>query len=113
MAKFHGTVAFYITKEDSERPGVWLEEIVQKKYVGDVIRNVRQMNESQNTTNSEIRITNQISIVARDGFIFENFQSILYVEWFGAKWTVSSVDISYPRLILSLGGPYAEQKDET
>lgn len=113
MAKFYGNIAFSITKEDPERPGVWLEEIVQKKYVGDVIRNTRRLSESQDTTNSQVQISNQISIVARDGFIFENFQNILYVEWYGAKWSVSSIDIAYPRLNLSLGGPYAEQKDET
>lgn len=111
MAKFHGTIAFSITKET--RPGVWLEDIVQKQYVGDILRNTRRNSDSQDMTNAQVSISNQISIVAKDGFIFENFQNIIYVEWLGAKWTVSSIDIAYPRLNISLGGPYAEQKIET
>lgn len=111
MAKYYGTIAFSITKET--RPGVWMEEIIQKKYVGDIIRNSRHMSESQDTTNREVRLSNQISIVAKDGFIIEHFQNIIFVEWLGAKWAVSSIDINYPRLTLTLGGPYAGQEITT
>jgi hypothetical protein len=32
------------------------------------------------------------------------------VEYMGTKWKVSNVEVKYPRLILSLGGVYNENK---
>ena len=29
-----------------------------------------------------------------------------YVEFMGAKWKISSVEVQYPRLILTVGGVY-------
>lgn len=107
MAKFAGAIGFSITKEI--RPGAWVEEIVQKKYVGDIIRNIRRNPESQFSTNGSIALSNQISIVAKDRFIADNFQNIVYVEWKGAKWRVTAVDVERPRLILTLGGVYGDQ----
>ena len=110
MAKFYGSIGFSITKEI--RPGAWVEEIVQKDYVGDIIRNTRRMSDSQFTTNGNIVLSNQISIVSKDNFIAENFQNIVYVEWKGVKWTVNSVSIERPRILLNLGGVYGNQTFE-
>ena len=110
MAKFYGSIGFSITNEI--RPGAWVEEIVQKEYVGDIIRNTRRNPDSQFTTNGSIILSNQISIVSKDEFINSNFQNIVYVEWKGVKWRVTSIDIERPRLILSLGGVYGDQTFE-
>lgn len=110
MAKFYGSIGFSITKE--LRPGAYVEEIVQKKYVGDIIRNTRRMSDSQYTTNGNITLSNQISIVSKDNFIAENYQNIVYVEWKGVKWMVTSISIERPRILLSLGGVYGNQTFE-
>lgn len=110
MAKFYGSIGFSITKEI--RPGAWVEEIVQKPYVGDIIRNMRRNPDSQFTTNGSITLSNQISIVSKDEFISENFQNIIFVEWKGVKWRVTAIDIERPRIILSLGGVYGNQTFE-
>lgn len=102
MAKFYGKIGYAMTKETI--PGVWVEEIVERSYYGDVIRNIRRLQSSENL-NDDINVSNEISIVA-DAFANQNFHSMRYVEYMGAKWKVSSVEVKYPRLILNVGGVY-------
>lgn len=102
MNKFYGKIGYAITKETT--PGVWVERIVERSYYGDVIRNIRCLQSSENL-NDDINVSNEISIVA-DAFANQNFHSMRYVEYMGTKWKVSSIEVKYPRLILSIGGVY-------
>ena len=104
MAKFYGKIGFMETKETS--PGVWEEEITERYYYGDVTRNMRRWDSSQNQ-NDDLKINNEISIVS-DPYAVQNFHAIRYVEWMGSLWKVTSVDVQYPRLTLSIGGVYNE-----
>ena len=100
MARFYGTVAYAVTKQTS--PGVWTSEIDDShKYYGDVIVNSRKWNENGNV-NDNLAITNRISIVA-DPFAYENCNAIKWVEYMGTKWKASSIDVEYPRLVITLG----------
>lgn len=100
MAKFYGPVGYAETVETI--PGVWEEQIKEHYYHGDVIRNTRRL-QSSDKVNDDIEISNEISIVA-DPFAMGNFHTIRYVGFMGAKWKVTSVEVSYPRLVLSIGG---------
>lgn len=102
MAKFFGKIGYAETVETT--PGVWEEKITEREYFGDLIRNTRSL-QSGEQLNDNINISNEISIVA-DPFAYENFHSMRYVEFMNAKWKVSSVEVQYPRLILSVGGLY-------
>lgn len=102
MAKFYGTIGYAVTEET--KPGVWEEKITERMYYGDLSRNTRRL-QSTERLNDNINIANEISIVA-DPFANENFHSMRYVEFMGAKWKVTSVEVQYPRLILSVGGVY-------
>ena len=102
MPKFYGNIGYAISKETA--PGVWVEDIVEHKYSGDVYRNTRKL-QSGNQVNDSIDISNEISILS-DPFANENFHSMRYVTYMGAKWKVSSVEVRYPRLILTVGGLY-------
>jgi hypothetical protein len=73
-------------------------------YYGDVVRNSRQLRESDKV-NYDLSVGNSISIVA-DPYASEHFFAIRYVEWAGALWTVSNVEVQSPRLILRLGEVY-------
>ena len=104
MAKFYGIVGYVKTVETE--PGVYSEEITERTYFGDIIRNTRMLQNSSVGTNDNINISNQISIVS-DPYAMQKFHSIRYVEFMGTNWKVTSVDASqYPRLILSMGGLY-------
>lgn len=105
MAKFFGKIGYGVSEET--KPGVWRNIITEREYCGDLTRNTRRL-ESASQVNDNINISNEISIIA-DPFAYENFHSMLYVEYNGAKWRISSVEVQYPRLILSIGGLYNEE----
>ena len=102
MAKYCGKIGFATTVESV--PGNWTEQITERTYYGDLIRNSRKLQSSGNQ-NDNIVISNEISIVA-DPFVKENFHAIRYAEYMGTKWKVSSVDVQDPRLVLGLGEVY-------
>lgn len=102
MAKFAGKIGFAVTEET--KPGVWTERMVEHRYYGDLTRNTRRLQSSGNL-NDNVTISNQISIVA-DPFAKENFHAMRYVELYGTKWKITSVEVQYPRLILELGDVY-------
>lgn len=100
MAKFYGTIGFSEQKE--QNPGVWANEVVEKKYFGDIIKNTKGYQNSDNL-NDDIRVSNEISIIA-DLYANEHYSDIIYVELNGIKWKVTNITIQYPRLVLSIGG---------
>lgn len=102
MAKFYGAIGYAVTEET--KPGVWKERITERMYFGDLTRNTRKL-QSTDQLNDDINVANEVSIVA-DPFANENFHSMKYVEFMGAKWKITSVEVQYPRLILTVGGVY-------
>lgn len=103
MAKWHGVIGYAILKET--RPGVWDEQITEHRYSGDVIRNTFKHTPASDSTNDEITLNSQISILA-DPFATKNFHLMKYVEFMGAMWKITDVTPSFPRLILTVGGVY-------
>lgn len=103
MSRFCGKIGFSETKETAS--GVYGQaDITEKVYFGDVNRNIWKVN-SGSKVNDDLTINNEISIVA-DSFARENFHRMIYVQWKGILWEISSVDDQYPRLILSIGDVY-------
>jgi hypothetical protein len=102
MAKFYGIIGFAVSEET--RPGVWTESVKERTYRGDLARTASRW-EGTETLNDNVNITNQISIVA-DPFAYEHFSAIRYIKFLGAYWKVNNIDISYPRLKLTVGGVY-------
>jgi hypothetical protein len=105
MAKFYGAIGYAETVKTA--PGVWREQITERKYAGDVLKNVSKTRDGENL-NPNLVLENRLSIVA-DPFAYENFHAIRYVKWMGVKWQVSSVEVQRPRLILGVGQVYNEQ----
>jgi hypothetical protein len=104
MARFNGEVGYGESVETPVGSGVWVDEITEFVYTGDVVRNTRKLDEGE-TLNNDISVGNSISIIA-DQYAVEHFFKIKYVRWAGVLWTVTSVQVQSPRLILSLGSVY-------
>ena len=106
MAKYCGMIGFREIVETE--PGIWEPKIAEHLHYGDVTRNyVRNNFDSEfTTTNRTPQCNNTLSILA-DPYAFENFHNIEYAVYMGTKWTVSNVEVQYPRLLLSLGGVYS------
>lgn len=108
MTRFYGKIGYADPVETS--PGVHEEAITERPYYGDVTRIDRTL-DGGDSVNPKITVGNSISVLS-DAFAEEHFQDIRYVEWAGNLWTVTSVEVQRPRLLLTLGeqyhGPTAE-----
>lgn len=102
MAKYCGKIGFVVTTE--VKPGVWVEQPIERQYYGDLTSNRRRLQSTENL-NDNIVITNELSIVI-DPFAHENFHAIRYAEFMGTKWKVNNIEVQYPRLIMTLGDVY-------
>lgn len=109
MARFFGVVGYRETVE--KRRGVWLPQIVERQYFGDVIRRASQNQPSADSENMDMKYSNEISIIA-DPYAYENFSNLVYVVWLGQKWSISRVEAKPPRLIISIGGIYNDPSEQ-
>ena len=100
--KWAGKIGFATPKEESK--GVWVDDITEREYFGDITRNFCRL-ENGTSVNDNITVANEISIVA-DPYAVQNFHSMRYITFMGTKWKISTVDVVYPRLRLTLGGVY-------
>ena len=107
MAKFFGTIGFAVgnTSGSGEEEGIVKElPVVERAYYGDVLRNTRRY-EQGSDINDNLNVSNRISIMA-DAYANEHFFQMKYVNWMGANWKVTEVEVQRPRLILTVGGVY-------
>ena len=107
MAKWYGSVGF--AERVEIEPGIWDSVITEKLYYGDVISN-RWRRQSSGEINDDINISNSISVLI-DPYAYEKFSSIVYVEFMGAKWKVTDIEVQHPRLILTIGGLWNGEKN--
>lgn len=104
MGRYYGAIGYGETVETS--PGIWKNVITERIVYGDVIKNTRRLENSENL-NDNISVSIKISFLA-DPYARHNFHLIKYAEYMGTSWKVTTVDEEYPRLILTLGGVYNE-----
>lgn len=97
--KYYGNIGFAVTEETS--PGVFVEQITERTYYGDVLDYGRNLQNGE-SINDNVRINNQLSIVADDK-AYNDMANIRYAVFMGIKWKVSSVRVLTPRLLLTLG----------
>lgn len=102
MAKFYGVIGYVFQTKTA--PGVYTDEPVERSYFGDLTKNVRKT-QSSGQLNDDVNISNEISILS-DPYANENFHAMRYVTFMGTKWKITSVEVQYPRLILTVGGLY-------
>lgn len=101
--KFSGKVGFWVG-ETEVKPGIWESSIVEKNYYGDINRSYRRFQPTDNQ-NDNFSTNNQVSILS-DLYAQQNWSSIRYIVWNGAKLKVTSIELSYPRILLEVGGIY-------
>lgn len=102
--KYYGRIGFVDTVEDPADSGIWVEQATERNYYGDIIRLTRRW-ETADKLNDNLQVSNEISIIS-DPFANDNFHKMRYIEWMGTLWKITSVEVQYPRLTLSIGGVY-------
>ena len=103
MAKWYGKIGYSETVETA--PGVWMPQDTVREYYGDVLRNSTRWTGNSDSTNDDLTVNTQISIVS-DPFAIEKFYSMKWIEFMGTKWKITSVEPEFPRLKLTLGGVF-------
>lgn len=103
MSRFSGKLGFVMTRETEE--GVWLEDIVEIRAKG-TIRSLYVRNDNSSSVNTNLRLTNEISILMNTK-IETYLETLKYVVWKGSKWEAQSIRVDYPRVFINLGGLYA------
>lgn len=103
MSRFSGKLGFVMTRETEA--GVWLEDKIEIPVKG-TIRSLYVRNDNNASVNSNLRLTNEVSILL-DSKIQTYLETLKYVVWKGSKWEVQSIGVNYPRLTINLGGLYA------
>lgn len=103
MAKYYGKVGFASAVEDPIGSGNWYDRIDEHLYFGDLIKNQSSWHNNSYSPNDDLQVNHRISIIG-DQFAYENCANIKYVEFMGALWKVTSVEVEHPRLILTFGG---------
>ncbi len=106
--KYYGPVGF--SMEEEVEDGIFKRIIIEHMYTGELTKWISKWQVGDGI-NDNLNMSNQISIIA-DPFAYENFHRIVYVEFRKTKWKVTSVEIQYPRLILTVGGLYNENARE-
>lgn len=104
MSKFYGPIGFVASEETFPGSGVWEDVAVERNYRGDVIRNIKRW-DSSDKVNDNISFGNQFSIVA-DPYAMNNLFAIKYIKWLGSFWSINSVEVQQPRLLINIGGVY-------
>ena len=109
--RFYDSVGYSIQTESETQPGVMNESIVEHKYFGDVLKNGKR-NESTQNLIDDISLDNEFSIIA-DKFARDNFHAMKYIIFYGVKWRISSVDASSPpRIKIRINGVYNGPEQE-
>lgn len=106
--KYYGAIGF--SEDEVEvRPGVFRAQIKEYLYTGDYNR-VSTAYRTTEQINDDISDSAEISIVG-DSHAFKYMSQIKYAVWRGVKWKVTNIDdAKHPRLILTLGGIYNDDR---
>jgi len=104
MTRFYGEIGYGKSEQVPADSGIWVDVITEYSYFGDVTRNANRLDDGSGLNNN-VSVSNSISVLADDR-AFKNFHMIRYIRWAGALWTVSSVEVQSPRLIIRLGDVY-------
>lgn len=104
MTRFYGEIGYGESVESPVGSGIWIDRITEFPYFGDIISQSSQSRDGQGL-NNDISVNNSISVVA-DEYAVLHSSKIRYVRWAGNLWSVTSVKVQSPRLILNLGSVY-------
>lgn len=107
MAKYFGKVGYAVQVPKEEGSDIYVEQIVERDYYGDVERDISHWQGSE-YVNDDVKLNCQISIVA-DSYALANAYNIRYVTYLNSKWKVSAIEVRRPRLVLNIGSVYHEQ----
>lgn len=85
--------------------GVWEETIVEKTIYPEILREYASRSQQSDSAITDLHLASRFSVVM-DPFIRDNLKSVRYVTYLSSRWAVDSIEIVYPRVILTIAGLY-------
>lgn len=101
--KWYGDIA--IATDVETESGYFEPQLEVRKYYGDIVTNRRSYQPGADNGTSTVRVNNSISVIM-DANLYNNLSRIEYIEFGGALWKISNIEINGVRVILSLGDIY-------
>jgi hypothetical protein len=102
MARFYGEIGFGDIVETA--PGITEDVITGHKFHGDVLRSNFRTSTSDKI-NTDTSLSNSISIVGTK-YAFNNIRRMRYIKFEGVYWTIDTIEVARPRLIIGMGDVY-------
>lgn len=102
MAKFSGNIGFNMPVDKGT--GIYEDFIVERHYRGEILSQSRKY-QTESKILGDIECNVRISILS-DDFLRVNLSQIRYLHYSGSVWTVKSIEPTYPRIVLTVGGVY-------
>ena len=102
MSRFSGLLGFVRTELSDG--GIYNEVATEIKVKG-TFRKISSRVYSEQEVNASVRLANEISVIGNN-VIFIHLNSLKYVVWKGTKWSVTTITLEPPRVIIVLGGVY-------
>lgn len=107
MTRFFGAVGY---AKSTRVDGIVEEVITEREYYGDELRLSRLFQDNTDIL-GEIKQQSRISVLA-DAYALENYEDIRYVVKAGTPWTVDTVSVERPRLVMTLSDKYNGPRPE-
>lgn len=110
--KWSGKIGFYVDEEvikDGIGTGIWKPQIVERSYTGNIVRDYRSQENTNDKVNEDATISNNISVIL-DRYLDSHICDIKYITFKGVKWKVKGFTINHPRIDISIGGVYNERQ---
>ena len=104
MAKFRGKIGYTVSEEDPNRPGIYVEKVVERTYYGTINRIINNVQPNEKF-DKDVHLNMELEILA-DGFASQNFAFMRYVEYMNSKWEITSAQVRRPRIVITFGGVY-------
>lgn len=102
MARFRGVVGY--GKDEETGDGVFKTVIHEHLVFGNIEEDTRRLSPGEET-NKNLVLGDTISVIA-PAVVIENYSAIRYIKVLGVRWSVLSVQVKRPRLILRTGEVY-------
>ena len=110
--KWSGKIGFYVDEEvikDGIGTGIWKPQIVERSYTGNIVRDYRSQENTNDKVNEDVTISNNISVIL-DRYLDSHICDIKYITFKGVKWKVKGFTPNHPRIDISIGGIYNERQ---
>jgi hypothetical protein len=92
------------TGQEETSPGVRDDVIVERDYIGDVIQETENV-VVEGEVLPTMRTTTSFSVIS-DGVLKEHYRDLRYVTYAGERWSIASVVLQPPRLVVYIGEVY-------